>query len=80
MQYQRISDIPFQLICYSQGVNARHNTTTLSSRCSKWPNDRMVVVCGERNIVGSLNKEKDQRLQRKMTEGVQENTGMFSKS
>ena len=35
----------FQLICYSQRVNAtsQYNDSG-SSRCSKWPNDRMVVV------------------------------------
>ena len=35
----------FQLVCYSQRVNAtsQHNDSG-SSRCSKWPNDRMVAV------------------------------------
>ena len=35
----------FQLICYSQRVNAtsRYNDSG-SSRCSKWPNDRIVAV------------------------------------
>ena len=35
----------FQLICYSQLVNAtlQYNDSG-SSRCSKWPNDRMVAV------------------------------------
>ena len=35
----------FQLICYSQRVNAtsQYNDSG-SSRFSKWPNDRMVVV------------------------------------
>ena len=35
----------FQLICYSQRVNAtsQYNDSG-SSRCSKWPNDRMVAV------------------------------------
>ena len=35
----------FQLICYSQRVNAtsQYNDSG-SSRCSKWPKDRMVEV------------------------------------
>ena len=35
----------FKLICYSQRVNAtsQYNDSG-SSRCSKWPNDRMVAV------------------------------------
>ena len=35
----------FPLHCYSQQVNAtsQHNNSG-SSRCSKWPNDRMVAV------------------------------------
>ena len=35
----------FQLICYSQRVNAssQYNDNG-SSRCSKWPNDRMAAV------------------------------------
>ena len=35
----------FQLICYSQPVNAtsQYNDSG-SSRCSKWPNDRTVPV------------------------------------
>ena len=35
----------FQLICYSQRINAtsQYNNSG-SSRCSKWPNDRMVTV------------------------------------
>ena len=33
----------FQLISYSQRVNARHNDSG-SSTCSKWLNDRMVTV------------------------------------
>ena len=35
----------FQLICYSQQLNAtsQYNDSG-SSRCSKWPNDRMVAV------------------------------------
>ena len=47
----------FQLICYSQRVNAtsQYNDSG-SSRCSKWPNDRMVAVV---NIAGSLCKEKE---------------------
>ena len=63
----------FQLICYSQRVNAtsQYNDSG-SSRCSKWPNDRMVAVM------------KHCSLQRKMTKdyywiGVQENIRMFSK-
>ena len=35
----------FQLICYSQGENGTSQyTDSGSSRCSKWPNDRMVAV------------------------------------
>ena len=35
----------FQLICYSQRVNATSQySDSGSSRCSKWPNDRMVAV------------------------------------
>ena len=35
----------FQLICYSQRVNATSQyIDTGSSRCSKWPNDQMVAV------------------------------------
>ena len=35
----------FQLICYSQRVNATSQyNDSRSSRCSKWPNDRMVAV------------------------------------
>ena len=35
----------FQLICYSQRLNAtsQYNDTG-SSRCSKWPTDRMIAV------------------------------------
>ena len=35
----------FQLICYSRRVNAtsQYNDSGIS-RCSKWPNDRMVAV------------------------------------
>ena len=40
----------FQLICFSQRVNATSQySDSGSSRCSKWPNDRMVAVvkhCG----------------------------------
>ena len=62
----------FQLICNSQQVNAmsKYNDSA-SSRCSKWPNVRMVA--------------RKKRLQRRMTKnyhskGVQENIGEFSKS
>ena len=35
----------FQLICYSQRVNATSQyNESCSSRCSKWPNDRMVAM------------------------------------
>ena len=35
----------FQLICYLQRVNATSQySNSGSSRCSKWPNDRMVAV------------------------------------
>ena len=46
-----------QLICYLQRVNATSQySDSGSSRCSKWPNDRMVAVC---NIAGSLYKEEE---------------------
>ena len=53
---------------------------TGSSRCSKWPNDRMVAVT--ETLLAPCTRKK--RLQRKMTKdycwiGVQENIGMFSK-
>ena len=72
----------FQLICYSQRVNATsqyHDSG--SSSCSKRPNNRMVGVVKHFRL---LVQEK-KRLQRKMTKdcysiGVQENIGMFSKS
>ena len=52
-----------------------------SSRCSKWPNDRMVAVVKPCWLLVQGKK----RLQRKMTKdyywiGVQENIGMLSKS
>ena len=62
----------FQLICYSQQVNATSQYNDIgSSRCSKWPKDRMCT--------------RKKRLQRKMAKdnywiGVQENIGMFGKS
>ena len=42
----------FQLICYSQRVNAtsKYNDSG-SSRCSKWPNDRMVAVVKHRCLL-----------------------------
>ena len=74
----------FQLICYSQRVNAtsQYNDSG-SSRCSKWPNDRVAAV------VAPCTRKK--RLQRKMTTdyekddydywiSVQENIDMLSKS
>ena len=68
----------FQLICCSQRVNAtsQYNDSG-SSRCSKWPNDRMVAVVKHCWLL--------EELQRKMTKdyywmGVRENIGMFSKS
>ena len=48
-----------QLICYShaQRVNATSQyNDSVSSRCSKWPNDRMVAVV---KIAGSLYKEEE---------------------
>ena len=47
----------FQLICYSQRVNAtlQYNDSG-SSRCSKWPNDLMVAVVKH---AGSLYKEEE---------------------
>ena len=72
----------FQLICYSQRGNAtsQYNDSG-SSRCSKWPNDRIVAVVKHCRL---LVQEK-KRLQIKMTKDchwivVQENIGMFSKS
>ena len=45
------------LICYSQRVNATSQYNDIgSSRCSKWPNNRMVAVV---NIAGSLYKEEE---------------------
>ena len=73
----------FQLICYLQRVNAtsQYNDSG-SSRCSKWPNDRMAAVV-RHFLVAACTRKK--RLQRNMTKdyywiGVQENIGMFSKS
>ena len=72
----------FQLICYSQRVNAtsQYNDSG-SSTCSKWLNDRD-GCSGERFLAPCTRKKK---LQRRMTNdyywiGVQENVGMFSKS
>ena len=66
----------FQLICYSQRVNAtsQYNDSG-SSRCSKWLNDRMVA------LLAPCARKKT--LQRKMTKdyywiGVQDNIGMLS--
>ena len=71
----------FQLICYPQRVNAtsQYNDSG-SSRCSKWPKDRMVAVVKHCWLPCTRKK----RLQRKMTKdnywiGVQKNIGMFSK-
>ena len=73
----------FQLICYSQRVNAtsQYNDSG-SSRCSKWPNDRMVAVV---KYCWLLIYTRKKRVQRKMTEdnywiGLQENIDVFSKS
>ena len=45
----------FQLICYSQRVNATSEyNNTGSSRCSEWPKDWVVAV-----VKHSLYKEKD---------------------
>ena len=71
----------FQLICYSQRVNARHNTTALVVQDVQ--NGRTIGWLQWWSIADSLYKEK--RLQRKMAKdnywiGVQENIGMFSKS
>ena len=48
----------FQLICYSQRVNAtsQYNDSG-SSTCSKWQNDRMVAVV--KHCSGSLHKEEE---------------------
>ena len=69
----------FQLICYSQRLIAtsQYNDTG-SSRCSKWPNDRMVAVVKHCWLLVQGKK----RLQRKMTKNyysisVQENIGTF---
>ena len=65
----------FQLICYSQRVNAtsQYNDSG-SSRCSKWPNDRMVAVVKHCRLL----VQGRRGWQRKMTDdyywiGVQEN-------
>ena len=70
----------FELICYLQRANATSQyDDSCSSRCSKWPNDRMVAVVKH----CWLFVQGRRRLQRKMTKdyywiGVQENIGMFS--
>ena len=47
----------FQLICYSQRVNATSQySDSGNSRCSKWPNERMVAVV---NIAGLLYKKEE---------------------
>ena len=47
----------FQLICYSQRVYATSQYNDKgSSKCSKWPNDRMVAVVKH---AGSLYKEEE---------------------
>ena len=73
----------FQLICYSQRVNATSPCNDSgSSTCSKWLNDQMVAVVKHFWLLACVRKKK---LQRKMTNdyywiGVQENVGLFSKS
>ena len=74
----------FQLICYSQRVNAtsQYNDSG-SSRCSKWPNGCKSDGCSGETLLAPCTRKK--RLQRKMTNdyhwiGAQENIGMFSKS
>ena len=73
----------FQLICYSQRVNATSQYTQYndsgSSARSKWQNDRMEKC---ETLLAPCTRKK--KLQRKMTNdyywiGAQENIGMFSK-
>ena len=74
----------FQLICYSQQVNAtiqRHNTTTVVVQDVQ--NGRRSDGCSGEALLAPCTRKK--RLQRKMTKdydwtGVQENVGMSSKS
>ena len=71
----------FQLICYSQLVNVRHNTTTAAVQDVQ--NGRRIDGCSGDTLLAPYTRKK--RLQRKMTKdnywiGVQENIGMFSKS
>ena len=72
----------FQLICFSQQINAtsQYNDSG-SSRCSKWLNDRIVAVVKNYRLLVQGKK----RLQIKIIKdyhciGVQENIGMFGKS
>ena len=69
----------FQLICYSQRVNAKSQyNDSGNSRCSKWPNDRMVAVVKHCWLLvqgGREAAEKDD-----YWIGIQQNIGMFSKS
>ena len=71
----------FQLVCYSQRVNTRHNTTTVvvqdvqnAERSDGYSGETLLAPC-----------TRKKRLQRKMTKdyywtGVQENIGKSSKS
>ena len=70
----------FQLICYSQLVNATSQfNDSSSSRCSKWSNDRMVAVVKhfwplvKKRLQGKITKDHTDRC-------WQEDVGMSSKS
>ena len=67
----------FQPVCYSQRVNAtsQYNHSG-SSKCSKWPNDRMVAVVKHCWLL--VQGRRDCRDYYWI--GVQENIGMFGKS
>ena len=71
----------FQLICHSQRVNTRHNTTTVVVQDVQMA-ERSDGCSGETLLAPCTRKK---RMQRKMTKdyywaGVQENVGMSSKS
>ena len=77
---QRVEN--FQLICYSKRVNAasQYNDGG-SSRCSKWPNDRMFAVVKHCWLLVQGKRGCRERMTKDYCwTGVQENIGMFSKS
>ena len=72
----------FQLICYSQRVNAtsQYNDSG-GSRCSKWPKDRMVAVVKHCWLLVQGKRGCRERWPKdNYWIGVQENIGMFGKS